>query len=443
MTRNPQTVPDHLRPWSEPWPDYRPSDITPPELREDGTLAESVREGWAEPFTDPTVIDFEPLKEVALLRFGTANGWPLNPTGRTGKSGRNLGRWGENAATDSVVIADGHILLIRRTDCDQWATPGGMVEPGEPVLAALVRELFEETGLDLSHITPQILANTYVDDPRNSDHAWVCSTVGLFRIPARVPVVAADDARAAQWFPFHSVHGLRDAVAAVGGDLYAAHLPLFELAARANDPRYAQTTEMFAVMHWDKHDTPKVVTPDRALAVRYIAGQWSDEFYSTEPIEVILWLPERRPFYTVTEMLPTDPDKGMTHNTYGLDNPTNEFPGLGNGTMVPLGETKSSVEESGRGWHVSAAGWDRQEVEAAYNARVAEAMAARAARAEAFRAYVVGTVVTTGDNETLMRVAGQSGELVWHAASGEIRHDSDVDPATLTVVVVGTVEDQR
>ncbi|GAA0281221.1 hypothetical protein GCM10009527_092010 [Actinomadura nitritigenes] len=30
---------------------------------------------------------------------------PANPTGRTGKAGRNLGRWGENGAADAVVVA--------------------------------------------------------------------------------------------------------------------------------------------------------------------------------------------------------------------------------------------------------------------------------------------------------------------------------------------------
>ncbi len=49
----------------------------------------------------------------------------------------------------SAVIRDagGRVLLQRRTDNDLWGLPGGAVEYGESVLAALEREVREETGL--------------------------------------------------------------------------------------------------------------------------------------------------------------------------------------------------------------------------------------------------------------------------------------------------------
>ena len=227
-------VPEHLRPWSVSWPDYRPADITPAELRADGTLADSVRAGWAEPYSDPTVIDFAPRQAAALLPYDVVDGWPLNPTGRTGRCGRNLGRWGENAAADPIVVADTpagpRVLLIRREDCGQWAIPGGHVDPGETAPAALVRELREETGVDLSDATPKVLARTYVDDPRNSDHAWVCSTVALFRIPTVVAATAGDDAADAGWFAFTDLDTLDRVLAGLGGVLYEAHRPLLTAA---------------------------------------------------------------------------------------------------------------------------------------------------------------------------------------------------------------------
>lgn len=239
------TVPARQRSWSVSWSGYNPVDITPDELRADGGLADSVREGWAEGVTDPTTIDFGPRQAAALLPYLVVDGLPLNPTGRTGRTGRNLGWWGENAAADPIVIAETtagpRLLLIRRSDCGLWAIPGGMVDPGETAPAALVRELREETRVDLTDVIPEVLTRTYVDDPRNSDHAWVCSTVALFRVPVPLEAVGSDDAIDARWFPFNSLDGLTEAITADAGQLYAAHLPLLSTAhARLTGDRSGQ-----------------------------------------------------------------------------------------------------------------------------------------------------------------------------------------------------------
>ncbi|MBW6432406.1 NUDIX domain-containing protein [Actinoplanes hulinensis] len=49
----------------------------------------------------------------------------------------------------NVVAADerGRILLIHRTDNDNWALPGGAMDFGESLPEAAVRETFEETGI--------------------------------------------------------------------------------------------------------------------------------------------------------------------------------------------------------------------------------------------------------------------------------------------------------
>jgi ADP-ribose pyrophosphatase YjhB (NUDIX family) len=48
-----------------------------------------------------------------------------------------------------VVVNDaGEILLIRRTDNDNWAVPGGAIDLGESVGQAAVRETREESGIE-------------------------------------------------------------------------------------------------------------------------------------------------------------------------------------------------------------------------------------------------------------------------------------------------------
>lgn len=48
-----------------------------------------------------------------------------------------------------VVNDDGAILLIRRSDNDNWALPGGAMDLGESLPDAAVRETVEETGIDV------------------------------------------------------------------------------------------------------------------------------------------------------------------------------------------------------------------------------------------------------------------------------------------------------
>jgi ADP-ribose pyrophosphatase YjhB (NUDIX family) len=67
-------------------------------------------------------------------------------------------------AASAVVTDDqGRILLQRRSDNDLWALPGGGMELTESLPAAAIRQVKEETGLDVE-ITG--LVGTYTD-PRH------------------------------------------------------------------------------------------------------------------------------------------------------------------------------------------------------------------------------------------------------------------------------------
>ena len=51
-------------------------------------------------------------------------------------------------SANAVVVNDaGEILLIRRSDNDNWALPGGAMDLGESLVDTAVRETLEETGV--------------------------------------------------------------------------------------------------------------------------------------------------------------------------------------------------------------------------------------------------------------------------------------------------------
>ena len=195
-----------------------------------------VRDGWADPITDPTLIDWPARQAAAAIPFRVVDGRPVNPVERTAvRYGRNeLGHWGEALAADAMVTAHDRIgrrwlVLVERTDGHGWALPGGFVEPGEAALAGAVRELAEETGLHL----PAALGRwqtgepRYVPDPRASDEAWmvtVLARIDLGVLAAFPTVRGTDDAARATWLRADDYDNLTADLAMVyGGEIFPAH----------------------------------------------------------------------------------------------------------------------------------------------------------------------------------------------------------------------------
>jgi 8-oxo-dGTP pyrophosphatase MutT (NUDIX family) len=76
----------------------------------------------------------------------------------------------------AVVERDGRFLVVEERDPGHggivWNQPAGHVDPGEPVLHAVVRETLEETGLAL---TPTALLGVYQLRARDGrDYCRVC-----------------------------------------------------------------------------------------------------------------------------------------------------------------------------------------------------------------------------------------------------------------------------
>ena len=103
-------------------------------------------------------------------------------------------------AADVIIEIDGRIVLIERKNYPHgWAIPGGFVDVGETVEAAAMREMREETGLEVE-ITDLLGVYSRPDrDPRG--HTVSLVYVGRAQGAPR----AGDDAKAAALFSLDAV----------------------------------------------------------------------------------------------------------------------------------------------------------------------------------------------------------------------------------------------
>jgi 8-oxo-dGTP diphosphatase len=106
----------------------------------------------------------------------------------------------ENPAltVDAVIITDGEIVLIQRKGEPfraQYALPGGFVEYGETVEAALRREVLEETGLI---VDVQSLVGVY-SDPLRDPRGHVVSVAFTAAIVGGALAAGSDANKAVLW----------------------------------------------------------------------------------------------------------------------------------------------------------------------------------------------------------------------------------------------------
>ena len=129
---------------------------------------------------------------------------------------------GPNLTADAVVVhpKSARILLIKRGDTGQWALPGGFINQDEPAALAAQREAQEETGLVLTN-EGYLIYQGAVDDPRNTETAWIETSAYLFTLHTMPEVTGNDDAAAAQWTDIAALPAL-----------YGSHQQIIEQALR-------------------------------------------------------------------------------------------------------------------------------------------------------------------------------------------------------------------
>lgn len=267
VERNP--VPNEKVKWSVSWNDYKPVEYT----------ANCVLAGpmWADPEISES--KFSPKfneKDGHVERrshsdsYKIENGRPRNPVGRTGLAGRGLlGRWGPNHAADPIVTRwkrdrsgnktiNPHskknilqFIAIKRKDCGEWAIPGGMVDPGEKISATLKREFGEEAFNSLQKSNAEkkelekqlhklfsqehlVIYKGYVDDPRNTDNAWLETEAVNYHdetgeIMDNLTLEAGDDAGKVKWVD------ITDKL-----QLYASHSQFIKIVAEKRDAHWSE-----------------------------------------------------------------------------------------------------------------------------------------------------------------------------------------------------------
>jgi 8-oxo-dGTP pyrophosphatase MutT (NUDIX family) len=101
----------------------------------------------------------------------------------------------------------GEVLLNRRSDNGQWATIGGIIDPGEEPAAACKREVFEETGLE---IAIDRISGVYMTPPvtyPNGDVAQYVITAFRCRVIEGDPRVADDESLEVKFFALTDLPG--------------------------------------------------------------------------------------------------------------------------------------------------------------------------------------------------------------------------------------------
>lgn len=101
----------------------------------------------------------------------------------------------------AVVLRDSEVLLVKRTDNNQWAPITGIVDPGEHPAACAAREVMEETHVEAA---VEELAWVNVSAPTvhaNGDHAQYLDHTFRCRYVSGDAQVGDDESTAVAWFP--------------------------------------------------------------------------------------------------------------------------------------------------------------------------------------------------------------------------------------------------
>ncbi|GAA1703082.1 NUDIX domain-containing protein [Kribbella yunnanensis] len=112
----------------------------------------------------------------------------------------------------TAVVLDDHdqVLLVQRADNGRWSLVAGILEPGEQPAAALLREIYEETGVEAS---VERLVNVESFPPAmypNGDQVQFLDLCFRCRPIAGEARVNDDESLDVRWWPLDKLPDLRE-----------------------------------------------------------------------------------------------------------------------------------------------------------------------------------------------------------------------------------------
>lgn len=134
-----------------------------------------------------------------------------------------------NVGVNVAILQDNQIFLTKREDFEVWCMPGGVIEPGESLAQAAIRETYEETGFEVSLTR---LVGLY-SRPKWYDGTYhVCVFTGI--IASGAPNIQPSEVLEARFFPFSELpnamllgqrHRILDAINGVSGIVKSEDFP--------------------------------------------------------------------------------------------------------------------------------------------------------------------------------------------------------------------------
>ncbi len=113
----------------------------------------------------------------------------------------------------AVIVKDGRVVLVRRGHAPaagEWSIPGGVLEVGETVREAAIREAAEETGLQIE--TGELLGvfdRVLRDEQQRTRYHYVL--IDFVAKPVGGELLAGADAAEAKWCSWEEAQELKPA----------------------------------------------------------------------------------------------------------------------------------------------------------------------------------------------------------------------------------------